>query len=126
MRGCSPRRVMTTLAERLIYADTQLFDERDVWCTQQFLDVVSIGEAERTAGIAYTVTAAFGYPQPAPKVFFQGRVGSGWMNIGEQQARVIFLKQPTDLAEISPLDDLDVTYSLSAPMFEAPVGTGEL
>lgn len=116
---------MTALAERGALNRTQLLDERGTWLSHHFAVPVAIEAPEATGGVVYTVNTLSGYPNIASVVRLWG--GSRWVSVGAGKTRVILLRQqPVDLVELIAPDEADFTLSPSAPMFEVPLGTGEM
>jgi hypothetical protein len=113
------------LAERGAPNRTQLLDERGAWLSHNFAELITIEEPESTGGVVYTANIGSGYPYVAPVVRFWG--GSRWVSVGGGQTQIILLRhQPYDLVALAAPDEADFTLSPSAPMFEVPLGTGEM
>jgi hypothetical protein len=116
---------VSALAERGALNRTQLFDERGTWLSHNFIEPVAIEESEATGRLVYAANTRSGYPNVPSMVKFWG--GSRWVSVGAGKSRIILLRQqPVDLVVLVAPDEPDFTLSPSAPMFEVPLGTGEM
>ena len=103
---------------------TKLLDARDEWPAPHSAESVVVAEHEATGGLVYAMYGDFDHPTVPPVTRFW--TGSEWQSVGAPKRRLVFfLRQPADFVKLAAPNEPEFTLSLFAPMFMAPVGTGE-
>lgn len=120
MPGCNRRTEMTALAEYPALPDTALLGKTGIWALQPALGAFTV---ERDKG-------AFGYPVVSPHISdYAQRMGSGWVNLGDQVKVVFVVPSSVDVVGLNPpvgvRSAMPTTMAL-APAFETSPGTGDL
>jgi transcriptional regulator with XRE-family HTH domain len=107
---------VTALAERLTPFGTQLVGEKNIWVSSSSRNAITVEAAESP-----NRPSLFG---SGLRALAEWRLMSGWARPEGQGTTVVFHNWPDERAEMDVPEEMDLTVSLSAPLFEAAIGTG--